>query len=392
MKDIKEIIIGKPLDITHGVSTLPQMIFRDIPGRSDIDQIIVGHIGNRIITLNLEELRSLVLFMQPFFEAKQINKGATVMLISLPGSTEIMTAVYAIALACRGVRVCMPMQTSKEELGEWVALTQATHAILPSREINDLEGHELEKNHLEAIVHILREKNVEVWDSVMSFPLYHAMISGTYHTLSHSPWENVLPPVSPFDEALILTTSGSTGKSRLVVYEHISFALGCMAWSQAGLYEDHRMGGASFTPQVAHSMGVMGIMNAIWSGKPACLISVDMFFTDPVTAVELLLSMNPKVITGGPGVFKIFKGVLETFPEARDTLLANDKVFVNCDAELDPVLGKTLHHSIWNAFNSTETMMALTTMLQTHAKKGSLGAPLPGISISLREADKGGMG
>ena len=264
-------IIGKPIEFHGSLVTLPEMLFRNIPGRENTDQVLMGHLGKHMITLTLEELRSLVLFLQPYFEKEGIVRGSTVIVISLPGTTEIMTAIYFIALACRGARVCMPLQCSPKELGNWIIQTEASHAILPTMEINDLEGHELEKNQLLNYKEIFNQYLVQCLDNVSSFPLYHALISDAYHTLDHSEWERELGHVSPFDEAVIVATSGSTGKSRLVVYDHNALTLGCKAWNQAGLYNEDKMGGSSFTPMVAHTMGIRGIVNAIWSGEPACL-------------------------------------------------------------------------------------------------------------------------
>lgn len=385
MKHFNELIIEKPLEVTTDISTIPQMVFGYLPHREAEGQVIAGHLGRQIVRISLEELRSIILFLQPFFEERGIQKGHTVLLLSLPGSSEVMTALYFLALACQGVRVFMPMQCHAGELRGWIKATGITHAILPAQEVRDMDGHLLEKNDLAQIEQVLQEQEVQILDSVMQFPLYHILLQGAYHHWEHRNQHSFAPDVLPTDEALVISTSGSTGRSKLVVYRQEAYPLCCMAWEQAGLYKDGMMGGAAFTPLVAHTMGVRGLMNALWTGKPACLINPDLFFTDPAQAVSILVELDPKVIIGGPGVFKVFRDILQMDPALKQKVLGKDKILVNCGAKLDRDLERELGHIIWNAFGTTETQLVLTNMFDHHPHRGDLGQPLPGVSVRLLE-------
>ncbi len=374
------------------MKTIGDILFKQIDGREEGSKIILSHFENKYIEISLNHLRSIVRKLLISFEEKKILKGQTVILLTFSGCNEMITALFFIALAVKGCRTFLPMYSEEVEFSEWMDLTDSKHIILPQNEVMSLEGHDKEKSEIRKIKNLVSVKKIDIWDSLADFNIDEALfepleIAGNADSQLNNEWESVLPG----DEVLIVTTSGTSGKSSLVVYTHEAYYLNCLAWEKAGFYNKNILGGIGFTPLLTHTMGIRALINALWNGSPVCLIITEWFITKPETVRYFLLKMNPEHITGGPAVYNTFLELFRVFPEIKPVLSKNFKTLVSSGAAYDintanEVFNATGLH-LHNAFGTTETQQVFSTLLCPESVFGEnripLGIPLPGVSIGL---------
>ncbi len=85
----------------------------------------------------------------------------------------------------------------------------------------------------------------------MELPLYDNLVDFHLRELIHDPelkscsresriLQDVLKSTKEDTESLIITTSGSSGKSSLVVYEQGAFLRSCRSWQDAGFFQQDR--------------------------------------------------------------------------------------------------------------------------------------------------------
>jgi acetylornithine/succinyldiaminopimelate/putrescine aminotransferase/predicted amino acid dehydrogenase/long-subunit acyl-CoA synthetase (AMP-forming) len=378
--------------------TIGEILFSNLDHRREDSKIILSHFENQYIEISLLHLRYIIKQLLRSFEDQDIHKGQTVILLTFHGCNEMITALFFIALAVKGCRTFLPMYSESEEFSEWIDLTHTKHIILPANEVRSLEGHEREKTEINEIRDISETKRIRVWDSLTNFGIYE-LLSGTNPKSDDdlSFFNEELKSVLPGDDVLIVTTSGTSGRSKLVVYNHEAYYLNCLAWEKAGFYDKGLLGGIGFTPLLTHTMGIRALVNALWTGSPVCLIITEWFLTKPETVRYLLLKMNPEHITGGPAVYNTFLELFRVFPEIKPVLSRNLKTLISSGAAYDPQTAIEVYNAtglhLHNAFGTTETQQVLSTLLCPESVFGEnlipLGKLLPGVSIKLIKSESG---
>jgi acetylornithine/succinyldiaminopimelate/putrescine aminotransferase/predicted amino acid dehydrogenase/long-subunit acyl-CoA synthetase (AMP-forming) len=388
-----DLLFENPLDrVPPTLKTIGDILFDSIEGRNDESKIILSHFENQYLEISLRRLREIVLVLLKSFEEKKILRGQTVILLTFHGCNEMIAALFFIALAVKGCRTFLPMYSEAEEFSEWIDVSYTKHIILPQAEVMSMEGHDMEKSEIRDIRKLAAARNINAWDSLADFGI-NEILSGSVFKTDHNeiPLDKELKMVLPGDEVLIVTTSGTSGKSRLVVYTHEAYFLNCLAWKKAGFYRKDILGGTGFTPLLTHTMGIRALINALWTGSPVCLIITEWFFTKPETVRYLLLKMNPEHITGGPAVYNTFLELFRVFPEIKPVLGKNLKTVVSSGAAYDISTAREVFNAtglhLHNAYGTTETQQVFSTLLNPESVPGNnlipLGRPLPGASIGL---------
>lgn len=397
MSNSFDLVFENPLDIgRHPLKTIGNILFSKLPCRNEESRIIMSHFENQYVEISLGRFRNIVLTLLRSFHEKKILKGQTVILLTFQGCNEMITALIFIALAVRGCRTFLPMYSEAEEFSEWIDLTHSEHVILPHNEVRSLEGHEREKSEIEEIIDIAAQKRLKVWDNLTDFG-FDQEFSSTSPSFPEGVTfpDNEINNIHPTDDVLIVTTSGTSGRSRLVVYTHESYYLNCLAWEKAGFYNKNVLGGTGFTPLLTHTMGIRALINALWTGEPVCLIITEWFVTKPETVRYLLLKMKPEHITGGPAVYNTFLEFFRIFPEIKPIISNNLKTLVSSGAAYDNMTAHEVYNAtgirLHNAFGTTETQQVFSTLL-SHVNVFDesmipLGNPLPGVSIGLIRTD-----
>ncbi|MCK4344710.1 MAG: aminotransferase class III-fold pyridoxal phosphate-dependent enzyme [Bacteroidales bacterium] len=386
-------IIGSQKKISHPpVRNLASFLFKKLAHRDERSDIILSHDGNALVSVSLHRLRFIAYSLFDDFRKKGIKPGETVLLASLSGNNELFIALMFTALSSYGARVLLPMFMETGELYEWLKLTSCQTVILPEQEILSLNHHDKEKTVVKSVKEIALQKALPCYDILKDFGIRNLLYKDipTLDFLSDPMVKTAIEHTGPDTEAMLITTSGSLGKSKIVVYEQGAFLLSCMSWREAGFYDKEKLGGRGFTPLFTHTMGVRAYFNALWTGVPVCLITTEWFEEKPETVRYFLLQMQPAHITGGPSVYNLLLELMRTFPEIKVKLRPHMRTLVSSGAplnsntvqSLESALGLTMH----NAYGTTENQQALSTLMYDRIDKQklkTLGLPLPGVTIGL---------
>ena len=376
--------------------TIRDIIFQQLPHRSETSTIILGHQNEELIEIKIPELRSLICQLKGVIKEKKLVKGDTVMLASFYSSNELANAILFTAFACFGIRVFIPIYPEFEEFENWHVQTNFKAVVMPYIEILQQKGHEREKEVINLFISICQKKQIPFLDAFEDFgiaSLLKLVKDKTKDPLQHTVFPENLTNTT---EAVIFTTSGTSGKSKLVVYDQGAFARSCQSWQEAGLFAPEFCGNRSFTPLFTHTIGIRHFINALWTGNASCIVVVDWFLNRPEEARYLLMRMRPGHIVGGPALFDMLNEFFRQFPELKILLGKDLKTLISIGApyklatarKLKSVLGLDL----WNAFGTTETQMVL---LNKPEKDGSfnpenLGQPLPGVVVGLKDSGNDG--
>jgi acetylornithine/succinyldiaminopimelate/putrescine aminotransferase/predicted amino acid dehydrogenase/acyl-coenzyme A synthetase/AMP-(fatty) acid ligase len=378
-----------------GVKNLAQLLFQPLAHRDERSEVLISHDGPRLVRVSLPRLRFISARLFAEFRKRGIRPGTTVLLANVPGNSELFLALLFNALAAYGVRTLLPMFMETAVLEEWLDLCGCTAAILPEQDMGDLDHHEKEKAILRVVKETVLRRGLPCYDSLGDFRLrdwLYQDVPDPDAIAAASEVVGAIASTGPQTEALLVSTSGSSGKSKLAVYEQGAFIRSCLSWQKAGFYDPRKLGGRGFTPLLTHTMGIRAFFNALWTGSPVCLITTEWFAEKPETVRYLLLQMKPEHITGGPAVYQLLLELARNFPELKDELRSSLKTVVLSGApnggqtakEIASAFGLTLH----NAFGMTETQQVLSTLLFEDASEenlGSLGRPLPGVTVGLKQ-------
>jgi len=376
------------------IKNLASFIFHRLDHRDENSEVILSHDGTTLVKISLQRFRFILYSLFKELEQKNIKAGDTVLLASISGNNELFIALMFAALSAYGARVLLPMFMETELLEEWLDLTDCRAIILPEQEIGALNHHEKEKAIVGTIKAIARQRSSPCFDILKDFGL-RKLLYQNIPAINYAKQLQIMKVLKSTDqetEAMLITTSGSSGKSKLVVYEQGAFIRNCLSWQNARFYDKDKLGGRGFTPLFTHTMGVRAYFNAIWTGVPVCLINTEWFEEKPETVRYFLLQMKPEHITGGPSVYNLLLELMRTFPEMKDQLSPFMKTVVSSGAPnsnktaraIESAFGLTMH----NAFGMTETQQILSTLLfdkLTEDNLRSLGLPLPGVKIGLKK-------
>jgi acetylornithine/succinyldiaminopimelate/putrescine aminotransferase/predicted amino acid dehydrogenase/long-subunit acyl-CoA synthetase (AMP-forming) len=372
-----------------GWGNLADLVFRPTPAGSESDALLLGTLGSRPLDVSLGRFRWAVLALADRFESAGLRHGDTVCLARLPRTSEAVAGVAYAALTCAGIRVLMPMYLEKEALGDWLRISGARAVLWGAREVVEHGTREdvASLRELERECTDMGRPTLCLWDDLG--------VSGLLEAAGDegSPWADdarVLPLLGntgPETECLILTTSGTSGRSKLVRYRQEAFLRSCASWEAAGLFRPEALGGRALCLLLAHSMGIRAFWNAVATRQPLCLIPPEWFLEHPERVASLLEHMRPEHVTGGPAVFRTLLEFVRFFPHLKTSLTRHLRCAVSSGAPFDDVMGVrwegALGVRLENAFGTTETQQILSTLVPGPFTRG-LGNPLPGVELRLR--------
>ena len=371
-----------------------ELIFRPLPHRDENALIILSHDNHQFVSISLKQLRFIITHLYKKYKNIGFQKGDTVLITYLNGNNELFIALQFLALTSFGIRVLLPMFMEINELSEWLDITGCKALLISEKEITSLKHHESEMKYLCSINDIVEAKNISSYDLIEDFNLRNLLYLKPNKNDNESEQiiNDTLLKTDLSTEALLITTSGSSGKSKLILYEQGAFINSCLSYQAAGLFKADKLGGRSFTPLFCHTMGIRALFNALWSGSPVCLITSDLFLENPEIAIYLLIRMKPENITGGPSVYNLILELMRYFPELKESLSSSLKTIVSSGAPSSnstmQSFRKTFDIRMHNAFGTTETQQVLNTLILEYPCEpdiDSLGAPLPGITIGLKK-------
>jgi len=401
-----------------------EILFSKLAHRSEDSNVIISHIGDELITLSLNDMRFLTGQLSVVLQSKGLKFGDTVLLASFSCSNELANVLIFAAAASLGIRIFIPIFLEPAEFDHWKVLTTFSHVIMPYHETLELKDHPREKDIVNRIKVKCEETGTGFLDSNEDFQTFQRI----NQRLNEKHWDdsdmqklNTLKPdarVTPDTEMVIFTTSGTSGKSKLVVYSHESLAFCCQSWQQSGLFARDQFGNPGFSPLFTHTIGIRTFINCLWSGNPFCVVVTDWFLLRPAVVRYLLLKMNPGHIIGGPAFFHTMLELFRQYPELKTGIQKTLRACISIGAPYDPGVASKFKVatgiSIMNGFGTTETLMI---SLNTPAEKqlsGSiipepkatngfsaepevaldprnLGEPLPGVTLRLEQTGEGNL-
>ena len=392
-------VISSPLTLANArrPASLAELIFRRSPEEDDTQPIILGTNNHRPLTISLRSNRCIVVRVSERLKALGLSKGDSVCLARLPRTSETLAAVLYGALAASGMRVLFPMYLDSESFGEWLAIAKAKAVMWAAGELQHEEGHEADRGLLRRLEATVREMNIPAYcfekDLLLSALLDRPAQS---YDLS-SPEVQALCNSSTVDDVtLFLTTSGTSGRAKLVGYRQRALLNCCASWSVAGFFSPDKLGGRCLCLLLAHSMGLRAFWNAIWTRQALCLIPPEWFFEHPNRVRALLVEMKPQHVTGGPATFHTILELSRIFPQLKDTCFQHLRSAVSNGAPFDPTLAQQIRTALGlqleNGFGMTETMQVVSTLAEGPLGRtaGLMGNPLPGVEIGLEAAPRSG--
>ncbi len=199
-----------------------------------------------------------------------------------------------------------------------------------------------------------------------------------------------LDPTRPFESidgdapAAIIYTSGTTGASKGAVLSHNNFAanalnlIACWQISQADRF--------LLPLPLFHVHGLANGLQ-VWLISGCRMRLLERF--EHESAVAQFQEFRPTLFYGVPTVYT---RLLDTPPEIAQEIGSSMRLFVSGSAPLPAQVFtdfQTLFgHSILERYGMTETLMNLSNPYAGERRPGTVGLPLPGVSVRLLDGDR----
>lgn len=373
---------------------LAEVIFGYLPHRNESCDVIYSHIGEQFISISLTELRIIANVISEKMESFGLKSGDTIMLASFGCSNELANALVFTAALCKGIRVFIPIFPEITEFDNWRKLTDFACVIMPFGELQQLKSYEREKEIVQLLQDKCNKNEIPLLDSFEDFDvaeLIRQVKSGSDLPVNYSTTQL---NISPLTEAVVFTTSGSSGISKLLVYTHEALANCCQAWQNSGLFSPGLFGNSGFSPLFTHTIGIRSFLNSIWSGNPFCIITIDWFLHKPEVVRYLLIQMKLGHLIAGPAFYNTMIELYRQFPELKTAMKQSLKAAISIGAPYDPATAEKFKSAtginLMNAFGTTETLMVLLNKPE-HGQQclpHCLGRPIPGVTVGLKQTDE----
>jgi malonyl-CoA/methylmalonyl-CoA synthetase len=183
--------------------------------------------------------------------------------------------------------------------------------------------------------------------------------------------------------AAIVYTSGTTGASKGAVLSHGNFVA-----NAEGLLKSWRITSADRLLLPLPLFHVHGLGNGIhcWLASGCLLRLLERF--DHRTAVAEMMEFKPTLFFGVP---TIYVRLLDVAPDAARAIGASMRLFVSGSAPLAPQILEEFRalfgHTILERYGMTETLMIASNPYDGERRAGTVGLPLPGVTLRLENGE-----
>ena len=389
------ILQNTPLKISPEIKNFADIIFNHkLEMRQKI--AIYGTVGNELIEITFEELQKIISAVATKIHQMGLQKGDTVSVIRLPQTSETLVAINYLALSVLGIRVFYPMYLDADSLFEWFERTKTSAIFYNPQEIKESENSDVDIHYVKKIKTIIKRYQDQYAARVYTYSslgLDRIIRDAKSYEVNWGLINEAKEEVTREDEAIIMTTSGTSGKAKLVVYNQNGFINSCESWESAGFYKEGKMQGTGLCLLLGHSMGIRALWNAMWSKDAICILPPEWFLTKPEYVQSYLTKISPQHITGGPGVYRTILELARVFPIFKQNCLSTLKCGVFSGAAIDLKLSEQIKSvfnlRVENAFGMTETMQVISTMVDGKLNNtcAALGNPLPGVKLAFKKID-----
>jgi malonyl-CoA/methylmalonyl-CoA synthetase len=198
------------------------------------------------------------------------------------------------------------------------------------------------------------------------------------------PSEHAVVSRAPEDPAAILYTSGTTGRSKGAILSHENLAANAEALRSAWAFTADDV--LVHALPIFHTHGLFVGLNVSFLSR-ASVILLPRFDVDAVAA-QLA---HATVLMGVPTYYSR----LLALPDLR-TSCDDVRLFISGSAPLLPATHREWHrrtgHHILERYGMTETTMITSNPLEGPRKPGTVGRPLPGVTVRIADASEQGIG
>jgi acyl-coenzyme A synthetase/AMP-(fatty) acid ligase len=355
-----------------------EMLFRDDEIPADQQIVLVGATESEPLEVTMADLRVAAARAGKWCRQKGLEPGDSVTLVRFPRTSEVPLAVASIALMATGIRVVLPMVFGRDVLPEILSAT-ASRGVMWC----EADSVSAERKEVRRADQMLRQ------------------VCGDLHVPTYCIEEeidfrgprDVLTPDEPPNresttEVLVFSTSGTTGKPKLVRYTDHALLTVAEAWQAAGLMSEGLTGGSSICPTISHSMGMRSLLHAVWNRRATLLIQPEWLEEQPKRFVQVLERCPPQHITCGPALLHDLKLLAGSVKRIRRAFGSLQCVVSSGAASTVPDEGPLAGVRLANAFGMTEVQQVLNTLIGPSSQiPDALGRPLPGVSVAIRYTD-----
>ncbi|HEC89299.1 MAG TPA: hypothetical protein ENI44_01805 [Thermoplasmatales archaeon] len=373
---------------------LADLLFKKLLHRDENCDIIWSHYNDDFIKISLKRLRYISASLYKEFKSRGIKPGDSVILADLMVNNVSLISIFFVALVSYGCRVMLPMWVETNEISNWIKMINCKCIFAPEEEINRLKGYRREKQIIDIIKNTAVENGIPFYDIERDFgtkKYLFDLIPENFSPLEDEVVKEVLNDTNADMEMAIFTTSGTTGRSKLLVYTQKAYLNTIAAYEASNLY-NKGMGGRNFIDIFTHTVSVRSLVNSLWTGQPVCMLTSSWIKDMPEKILPLLMKMKIEVATLGPSSFSFIIEFVKTFPELKERVFSDLKTVVSTGApysiktaeEYKKILGLTLH----NAYGLVETQQVLTTLLDEkpfNPFNPNMGKPIAGVEIGLKK-------
>jgi malonyl-CoA/methylmalonyl-CoA synthetase len=195
--------------------------------------------------------------------------------------------------------------------------------------------------------------------------------------------QRITSPTDGDTPAAIIYTSGTTGASKGAVLTHNNFAA-----NTVNLLTTWQITAADRFLLPLPLFHIHGLGNGLhcWLMSGCRMRLLERF--DHRTAADELLDFRPTLFFGVPTVYT---RLLDTPPELAKTIGRNARLFVSGSAPLEPHVfarfRELFGHTILERYGMTETFMTIGNPYVGERRAGTVGFPLPGVSVRIEDGE-----
>eukprot|EP01061_Rhynchopus_euleeides_P046303 TRINITY_DN8722_c1_g1_i4.p1 TRINITY_DN8722_c1_g1~~TRINITY_DN8722_c1_g1_i4.p1 ORF type:complete len:1562 (+),score=724.49 TRINITY_DN8722_c1_g1_i4:63-4748(+) len=391
------------IDSTHALrdDCLSDLRYRNVaemlfcnPLPSDAQTVLLGAGSKGIYDVSYSRLRRAVLKSMLFVKSLGLQKGDTLCIARIPNTCELKLAVALLGAACLGVRVFLPMFTEVDNLEQWLRMTETKHVIVDRHEAT-AQGVDVNTRLLTDLLSLLDRNALACSCVTDDLGLDEHLLGegqGLEGLAEHPLVAECIASTDVNTEFAIFTTSGSSGKSKLVLYPQGPFLRKEQAAAQhiPGVAEQRRM-----LSLLTHTQSVFTFVGALFHRQLILMVHVEWMFHRPESLTQLLLQAKVTHIVGGTGIWHSLVGLCRRYGQLKAALC---KHLVLCEVAgnaFTPAEQLKWEHCLStpfaNAYGSTETLRVSGTFYDgpCTAVAHHLGNPFPYVRLCLRKAETG---
>ena len=222
--------------------------------------------------------------------------------------------------------------------------------------------------------HILRDAEPKLFVTETELPALASEAAAQPDSLERLPLDGDAP-------AALVYTSGTTGASKGAIITHNNFAANAM--NLAGCWQITESDRFLLALPLFH-VHALGNGLHCWLASGCRMRLLERF--EHQTAFKTFLDFKPTLFFGVP---TIYVRLLDTPPSAASEIGGRMRLFVSGSAPLPAQVLEEFRekfgHTILERYGMTETMMNISNPYAGERRPGSVGFPLPGISIKIDE-------